>query len=123
MEYLKRFEEDTITEDSTTRIFIHSPLSPRRTGQIYSFCRVQVQVRKVPTAMARQTSEDDEISRIKKQNKSAAAPATETVEERQPATTPAPAHPPPREAPAEREPEEPTRRPMPARYALTITIC
>ena len=71
--------------------------------------------------MARQTSEDDEISRIKKQNKTAATPATETVEERQPATTPAPAHPPPREAPAEREPEEPARRPMPARYALTIT--
>ncbi|XP_043529468.1 serine/arginine repetitive matrix protein 2 isoform X4 [Frieseomelitta varia] len=81
----------------------------------------QVQVRKVPTAMARQTSEDDEISRIKKQNKTAAAPATETVEERQPAPTPAPAHPPPREAPAEREPEEPTRRPMPARRTSTDT--
>lgn len=68
-------------------------------------------MRKVPTAMARQTSEDDEISRIKKQNKNAAATAVhpETVEERQP--MPAPVHPPPRELP-EREPEEqPVRRP------------
>ncbi|XP_076759971.1 tripartite motif containing protein thin isoform X3 [Xylocopa sonorina] len=79
----------------------------------------QVQVRKVPTAMARQTSEDDEISRIKKQNKSAAAPATETVEERQPAVTPTPTHPSPRETPPEREPEEPARRPMPARRTST----
>ncbi|XP_076660153.1 tripartite motif containing protein thin isoform X2 [Halictus rubicundus] len=79
----------------------------------------QVQVRKVPTAMARQTSEDDEISRIKKQNKTAAAPATETVEERQPATTPA--HPLPRDAPPEREPDEPARRPMTARRTSTDT--
>ncbi|XP_061939673.1 mucin-22 isoform X1 [Apis cerana] len=79
----------------------------------------QVQVRKMPTAMARQTSEDDEISRIKKQNKTAAA--TETVEERQPVPTSTPAHPPPREAPPEREPEEPARRPMPARRTSTDT--
>lgn len=80
-------------------------------------------MRKVPTAMARQTSEDDEISRIKKQNKNAATAATaatahpETVEERQPTSTPAPVHPPPsgRELP-EREPEEqPVRRPAIAR--------
>nr|XP_033332212.1 RING finger protein nhl-1 isoform X1 [Megalopta genalis]XP_033332213.1 RING finger protein nhl-1 isoform X2 [Megalopta genalis]XP_033332214.1 RING finger protein nhl-1 isoform X2 [Megalopta genalis]XP_033332215.1 RING finger protein nhl-1 isoform X2 [Megalopta genalis]XP_033332216.1 RING finger protein nhl-1 isoform X3 [Megalopta genalis] len=81
----------------------------------------QVQVRKVPTAMARQTSEDDEISRIKKQNKTATAPTTETVEERSPATTPALAHPPPREPPTEREPEEPARRPMTARRTSTDT--
>ncbi|XP_076223315.1 tripartite motif containing protein thin isoform X2 [Nomia melanderi] len=81
----------------------------------------QVQVRKVPTAMARQTSEDDEISRIKKQNKTAAAPATETVEERPPAQTPAPAHPPPREPPPEREPEEPARRPITSRRTSTDT--
>ena len=70
-------------------------------------------MRKVPTAMARQTSEDDEISRIKKQNKNAAATTVhvETVEERQPTSTPAPVHPPSRELP-EREPEEqPVRRP------------
>lgn len=72
-------------------------------------------MRKMPTAMARQTSEDDEISRIKKQNKTAATPTSETVEERQPVPTSTPAHPPPREAPPEREPEEPARRPMPAR--------
>lgn len=66
-------------------------------------------MRKVPTAMARQTSEDDEISRIKKQNKTAAAVHVETVEERQPTSTPVPVHPPPpRELP---EPEEqPVRR-------------
>lgn len=69
-------------------------------------------MRKVPTAMARQTSEDDEISRIKKQNKNAAATGAvhvETVEERQPTSTPVPVHPPPsRELP---EPEEqPVRR-------------
>ncbi|KZC10427.1 RING finger protein nhl-1 [Dufourea novaeangliae] len=81
----------------------------------------QVQVRKVPTAMARQTSEDDEISRIKKQNKTAATPATETVEERQPAPTPVPTHPAPREAPTERDTEEPTRRPMPTRRTSTDT--
>ncbi|XP_053998843.1 uncharacterized protein LOC128887216 isoform X1 [Hylaeus anthracinus] len=81
----------------------------------------QVQVRKVPTAMARQTSDDDEISRIKKQNKTTAAPATETVEERQTAPTPTPAHPPPRETPPEREPEEPARRPMPTRRTSTDT--
>jgi len=72
-------------------------------------------VRKVPTAVARQTSEDDEISRIKKQNKSAAAAAVhaDTVEERQPSSTPV--HPlPPRELP-EREPEEQVRRPAIAR--------
>ncbi|XP_026668078.1 mucin-22 isoform X3 [Ceratina calcarata] len=80
----------------------------------------QVQVRKLPTAMARQTSDDDEISRIKKQNKTA-VPVTETVEERQPTTTPASAHPPPREPPPEREPEEPARRPMPARRTSTDT--
>lgn len=79
-------------------------------------------MRKVPTAVARQTSEDDEISRIKKQNKNAAATAAaavvhaETVEERQPASTPAPVHPlPPREL-SEREPDEqPVRRPVIAR--------
>ncbi|XP_043597282.1 serine-rich adhesin for platelets isoform X1 [Bombus pyrosoma] len=80
----------------------------------------QVQVRKVPTAMARQTSEDDEISRIKKQNKTAATPTTETLEERQPVSTPTPVHPPPREQ-SEREPEEPARRPMPARRTSTDT--
>lgn len=78
-------------------------------------------MRKVPTAVARQTSEDDEISRIKKQNKTAAAPATETVEERQPAQTPTPVLPSPRESPLEREPEEPARRPMPARYDTLIS--
>jgi len=74
-------------------------------------------VRKVPTAMARQASEDDEISRIKKQNKSAAATVAathpETLEERQPTSTPASVHPPPsgREL-SEREAEEqPVRRP------------
>ncbi|XP_043264358.1 serine-rich adhesin for platelets isoform X1 [Colletes gigas] len=72
----------------------------------------QVQIRKVPTAMARQTSEDDEISRIKKQNKTVATPpATETVEER----------PTPRETPPEREPEEPVRRPIPTRRTSTDT--
>lgn len=64
--------------------------------------------------MARQVSEDDEISRIKKQNKNAptqASPAAtpETAEERQPAT-PAPVHAPIiREVP-ERDTEEHTRR-------------
>nr|XP_034178062.1 hyphally regulated cell wall protein 3 isoform X4 [Osmia lignaria] len=82
----------------------------------------QVQVRKVPTAMARQTSDDDEISRIKKQNKTTAAtPATETVEERPPVQTPTPTHQSPRETPAERETEEPARRPMPARRTSTDT--
>lgn len=74
-------------------------------------------MRKMQSAVARQTSEDDEISRIKKQNKSAAATVTshaDTVEERQPATTPAPVHPPSRELP-EREAEEPVRRPTIAR--------
>lgn len=74
-----------------------------------------MQVRKVPSAMARQASEDDEISRIKKQNKNATAAAhTDTMEERQPATPAAPVHPPPRELP-EREVEEPVRRPAIAR--------
>lgn len=77
------------------------------------FFGAQVQVRKVPSAMARQTSEDDEISRIKKQNKSATVTHTETVEERQ-LTTPAPVHPSPREL-SEREPDEPIRRPAIAR--------
>ncbi|KAL0100870.1 hypothetical protein PUN28_019330 [Cardiocondyla obscurior] len=82
----------------------------------------QVQVRKVPTAVARQTSEDDEISRIKKQNKNAAATTVhaETVEERQPTSTPVSVHPPPsRELP---EPEEqPARRPAVARRTSAET--
>ncbi|XP_033220495.1 RING finger protein nhl-1 isoform X2 [Belonocnema kinseyi] len=66
----------------------------------------QVQVRKAPTAMARQLSEDDEISRIKKQNKS--IPATpETVEERPPLSVPI--HPSVRDT-QEREPEDLPRR-------------
>ncbi|KAF7396540.1 hypothetical protein HZH66_007402 [Vespula vulgaris] len=66
----------------------------------------QVQVRIAPTAMARQVSEDDEISRIKKQNKNAAQPTVETVEERQPQPPTAAAHPQAREPPTEREAEE-----------------
>ncbi|KAK2582991.1 hypothetical protein KPH14_009037 [Odynerus spinipes] len=72
----------------------------------------QVQVRIAPTAMARQVSEDDEISRIKKQNKNAPQPTTtaaatvaEAVEERQPQVLTS-AHPQGRDPPAEREPEE-----------------
>ncbi|XP_014477978.1 PREDICTED: serine-rich adhesin for platelets isoform X2 [Dinoponera quadriceps] len=81
----------------------------------------QVQVRKVPSAMARQTSEDDEISRIKKQNKNAAAAThTDTVEERQPTAPAPPVHPPPRELP-EREVEEPVRRPAIARRTSAET--
>ncbi|XP_023290109.1 uncharacterized protein DDB_G0290685 isoform X2 [Orussus abietinus] len=76
----------------------------------------QVQVRKTPTAVARQVSEDDEISRIKKQNKNAPPPA-ETLEEH-PATTPTPTHPTPRET-QEREPEEPPRRTPIARRTST----
>lgn len=75
-------------------------------------------MRKVPTAVARQTSEDDEISRIKKQNKNAAATAVhaDTVEERQPSSTPVSVHPPPPRELPEREPEEqPVRRPAIAR--------
>ncbi|XP_043270624.1 RING finger protein nhl-1 isoform X3 [Venturia canescens] len=70
----------------------------------------QIQVRKAPTATAKQPTEDDEISRIKKQNKSASvAQTTETVEERQPVpTTPVHTPPPPREQ--EREIEESPRR-------------
>ncbi|XP_066588026.1 RING finger protein nhl-1 isoform X3 [Prorops nasuta] len=67
----------------------------------------QVQVRKAPTAVARQVSEDDEISRIKKQNKNAPTPP-ETVEERQP-SAPTPVHTPTREH-QERETEELVRR-------------
>lgn len=65
--------------------------------------------------MARQTSEDDEISRIKKQNKSAAAAAAhvETVEERQPTLTPV--HPPPPRELVEPE-EQPVRRSAIVRY-------
>ncbi|XP_076389245.1 tripartite motif containing protein thin isoform X5 [Megachile rotundata] len=96
--------------------------APHPAPQQQQPAKPQVQVRKVPTAMARQTSEDDEISRIKKQNKStAAAPATETVEERQPTQPPTPTHQTPRETPTEREPEEPARRPMPARRTSTDT--
>lgn len=73
-------------------------------------------MRKVPSAVARQTSEDDEISRIKKQNKNAAAVHAETVEERQPTSTPAPVHPPsPRELPERELEEQPVRRPVIAR--------
>jgi tripartite motif-containing protein 71 len=66
--------------------------------------------------MARQASEDDEISRIKKQNKSAAATAAathpETLEERQPTSTPAPVHSPSgRELPEREVEEQPVRRP------------
>ncbi|XP_015608965.1 RING finger protein nhl-1 isoform X5 [Cephus cinctus] len=79
----------------------------------------QVQVRKTPAATARQVSEDDEISRIKKQNKNAPS-SSETVEER-PAPTPVPAHATPvRELP-EREPEEPPRRTSVARAPPTNT--
>ncbi|EFN60779.1 RING finger protein nhl-1 [Camponotus floridanus] len=85
-------------EEPTSQPQVQQPQTPKP----------QVQVRKVPTAMARQTSEDDEISRIKKQNKSAAAHA-ETVEERQPTSTPVPVHPPPPRELAEPE-EQPVRR-------------
>lgn len=77
-------------------------------------------MRKVPSAMARQTSEDDEISRIKKQNKSAAVHA-ETVEERQPTSTPVPVHPPPPRELAEPE-EQPVRRSAIVRYFEKLQI-
>lgn len=56
--------------------------------------------------MARQVSEDDEISRIKKQNKNVPTPP-ETVEERPPPTVPV--HQSVRDT-QEREPEELPRR-------------
>ncbi|XP_035719482.1 RING finger protein nhl-1-like isoform X3 [Vespa mandarinia] len=82
----------------------------------------QVQVRIAPTAMARQVSEDDEISRIKKQNKNAAQPTVETVEERQPQPPTAAAHPQAREQPqTEREAEEAAVRRPPTIARRTST--
>ena len=71
------------------------------------FLTRQVQIRKAPTAVAKQVSEDDEISRIKKQNKSAPA-QSEALEERQP-IAPSSVHAPVRE-PLERETEDTSRR-------------
>ncbi|XP_051163660.1 RING finger protein nhl-1 isoform X3 [Leptopilina boulardi] len=77
----------------------------------------QVQVRKAPTSVARQVSEDDEISRIKKQNKNVPTPP-ETVEERQPPSVPV--HQTVRET-QEREPEELPRRTPISRRTSTDT--
>ncbi|KAL6423638.1 hypothetical protein ACFW04_010273 [Cataglyphis niger] len=103
-------------EEPTSQPQVQQPQTPKP----------QVQVRKVPTAMARQTSEDDEISRIKKQNKNAAATTTvaavhaETVEERQPTSTPVSVHPPPSRELSESE-EQPVRKSAIARRTSAET--
>ncbi|XP_015523719.1 RING finger protein nhl-1 isoform X2 [Neodiprion lecontei] len=76
----------------------------------------QVQVRKAPpAAAARQVSEDDEISRIKKQNKNAPSSSeTALAEVHPPTSVTIPTVPQPRE-PAERESEESIRRTSAAR--------
>lgn len=77
-----------------------------------------MQPKKNPS-VAKQTSEDDEISRIKKQNKNNPS-QTETVEERQsvPATPTSVSSPVTRES--ERETEEVIRRPTIVRSVFVI---
>lgn len=74
----------------------------------------QVQVKKTTTPVTKQTSEDDEISRIKKQNKNTPTQA-ETLEERQPIVPTTPIHTTPTRE-TEREPDDPLRRSSVARY-------